>query len=300
MTPGSAGGVQPRSISRPRTASGSTTSAAISRSGSAATPSVIRSCYPAAMSTSTARIASLTGRPSSSMYPDRWYSGVVIRNRVGHHAASRGDGGPPGGLGGVDAVVDGITHVIVDLQRLVRALRRGRRPAETDTGRACRIRLDAGTADMLRAVPSGSIDTAWPSGRTSGSRTISMVWCAHGRPAAPTPGTSRPATHICHAGRGGRGTILQVSRRLGHSSVRGCRVTCAPTCGRRRPRLPSMPGGASAWNWSGSLTSPLAFGRDDRLWESRLAVKPQVRGGAPPGTRTPNPLIKSQLLCQLS
>ena len=25
-----------------------------------------------------------------------------------------------------------------------------------------------------------------------------------------------------------------------------------------------------------------------------------VRGGAPPGTRTPNPLIKSQLLCQLS
>src|SRR5262249_7352245 len=33
-------------------------------------------------------------------------------------------------------------------------------------------------------------------------------------------------------------------------------------------------------------------------------IKPQVRGsvlgGAPPGTRTPNPLIKSQLLCQLS
>ena len=25
-----------------------------------------------------------------------------------------------------------------------------------------------------------------------------------------------------------------------------------------------------------------------------------VRGGAPSGTRTPNPLIKSQLLCQLS
>jgi hypothetical protein len=23
-------------------------------------------------------------------------------------------------------------------------------------------------------------------------------------------------------------------------------------------------------------------------------------GGAPPGTRTPNPLVKSQLLCQLS
>jgi hypothetical protein len=27
---------------------------------------------------------------------------------------------------------------------------------------------------------------------------------------------------------------------------------------------------------------------------------PQVRTGAPPGTRTPNPLVKSQLLCQLS
>ena len=27
---------------------------------------------------------------------------------------------------------------------------------------------------------------------------------------------------------------------------------------------------------------------------------PLVRGGAPSGTRTPNPLIKSQLLCQLS
>ena len=26
----------------------------------------------------------------------------------------------------------------------------------------------------------------------------------------------------------------------------------------------------------------------------------QVRGGAPPGTRTPNPRIKSPLLCQLS
>jgi hypothetical protein len=29
-------------------------------------------------------------------------------------------------------------------------------------------------------------------------------------------------------------------------------------------------------------------------------VKVQVRWGAPSGTRTPNPLIKSQLLCQLS
>jgi hypothetical protein len=28
--------------------------------------------------------------------------------------------------------------------------------------------------------------------------------------------------------------------------------------------------------------------------------KAQVRGSAPSGTRTPNPLIKSQLLCQLS
>src|SRR5215469_7303676 len=32
----------------------------------------------------------------------------------------------------------------------------------------------------------------------------------------------------------------------------------------------------------------------------RPGVKPQVSTGAPPGTRTPNPRIKSPLLCQLS
>jgi integrase len=36
------------------------------------------------------------------------------------------------------------------------------------------------------------------------------------------------------------------------------------------------------------------------LEKRRPGVKPQVRTGAPPGTRTPNPRIKSPLLCQLS
>ena|GEM_PF-4820960 len=32
----------------------------------------------------------------------------------------------------------------------------------------------------------------------------------------------------------------------------------------------------------------------------QMLAKSLVRMGAPPGTRTPNPLVKSQLLCQLS
>ena len=40
--------------------------------------------------------------------------------------------------------------------------------------------------------------------------------------------------------------------------------------------------------------------RRRRRVQRRVAGKPQVRPGAPPGTRTPNPRIKSPLLCQLS
>jgi hypothetical protein len=49
-----------------------------------------------------------------------------------------------------------------------------------------------------------------------------------------------------------------------------------------------------------------ATAKDDRLGAAET-TKPQVNtnvdlrpGGTPPGTRTPNPLVKSQLLCQLS
>ena len=41
----------------------------------------------------------------------------------------------------------------------------------------------------------------------------------------------------------------------------------------------------------------------DEIFQARAepgGVKPQVSTGAPPGTRTPNPRIKSPLLCQLS
>ena len=42
------------------------------------------------------------------------------------------------------------------------------------------------------------------------------------------------------------------------------------------------------------------FGPKDDPGRPPGRVNALVRGGAPSGTRTPNPLIKSQLLCQLS
>ena len=42
------------------------------------------------------------------------------------------------------------------------------------------------------------------------------------------------------------------------------------------------------------------LGAESDSGPSPMRTKGQVRGGAPPGTRTPNPRIKSPLLCQLS
>jgi hypothetical protein len=56
---------------------------------------------------------------------------------------------------------------------------------------------------------------------------------------------------------------------------------------------------------SGTVETTVDSGSDDGRGPE--TAKAQVNGsvdlrfsGAPPGTRTPNPLVKSQLLCQLS
>ena len=51
---------------------------------------------------------------------------------------------------------------------------------------------------------------------------------------------------------------------------------------------------------SGDVSTSLALGRKTMPRRSSQRKKGQLRTGAPPGTRTPNPRIKSPLLCQLS
>jgi Phage integrase family len=51
---------------------------------------------------------------------------------------------------------------------------------------------------------------------------------------------------------------------------------------------------------SGATSTPLAPGSKNATGRSSQRKKAQVNTGAPPGTRTPNPRIKSPLLCQLS
>ncbi len=50
----------------------------------------------------------------------------------------------------------------------------------------------------------------------------------------------------------------------------------------------------------GVVSNPLASARRKQTGRSSRGKNAQVRTGAPPGTRTPNPRIKSPLLCQLS
>ena len=97
--------------------------------------------------------------------------------------------------------------------------------------------------------------------------------------------------------------VAVVSKRMGHSSVRLTVDTCS-----------HLPGGVgrSAAEAAEGLVRPRATavtadaptlrphgpGTTKRPRPGR--EEPLVEGGAPSGTRTPNPLIKSQLLCQLS
>ena len=79
-----------------------------------------------------------------------------------------------------------------------------------------------------------------------------------------------------------------------------CRRTgcgARPGCPRSPiPRRTSRPG--PTCGWSGTRTGPSR--RPGRRSGPRPAGRRPLRCGAPSGTRTPNPLIKSQLLCQLS
>ncbi len=71
-----------------------------------------------------------------------------------------------------------------------------------------------------------------------------------------------------------------------------------------------LSGNVPAWRRGAHMVLQLASGHPaiprptsahtTTLENRRPGVKPQVRTGAPPGTRTPNPRIKSPLLCQLS
>jgi hypothetical protein len=71
-----------------------------------------------------------------------------------------------------------------------------------------------------------------------------------------------------------------------NAAIRRGLITDNPAARAELPQAPAIPGPTSAHNAT--------------LEKQRPEVKPQVRTGAPPGTRTPNPRIKSPLLCQLS
>ena len=97
--------------------------------------------------------------------------------------------------------------------------------------------------------------------------------------------------------------VAVVSKRMGHSSVRLTVDTYShllQSVGRRaadaaealvRPRVTTPAPDAPTSRPQGPENDEAAPPRE---------AKPLVDRGAPSGTRTPNPLIKSQLLCQLS
>jgi integrase len=101
----------------------------------------------------------------------------------------------------------------------------------------------------------------------------------------------------------GGADIAVVSKRMGHSSVRltvdtyshlleGVGRSAADAAeGMVRPR-------ATTATPDAPTLRPPTLENDEAALSRR--EKPQVNRGAPSGTRTPNPLIKSQLLCQLS
>jgi len=90
--------------------------------------------------------------------------------------------------------------------------------------------------------------------------------------------------------------IAVVSKRLGHSQISVTSDTYGHLVGRAGRQAAVA---AEALIPRSAPTTPphLARSGSGRPSESWTV---QVKGGAPPGTRTPNPLIKSQLLCQLS
>ncbi len=90
--------------------------------------------------------------------------------------------------------------------------------------------------------------------------------------------------------------IAVVSKRLGHSQISLTSDTYGHLIGRAGSRAPDL---AEALVPRRVITSGLTSSQPHPATAAGLE-KGQVRKGAPSGTRTPNPLIKSQLLCQLS
>ena len=77
-----------------------------------------------------------------------------------------------------------------------------------------------------------------------------------------------------------------------------CWTMCAPTP--RSPRRNPRRNGYGANTWSAAARSARCYMRCYMKRRNRARKPGFVGGSAPPGTRTPNPLVKSQLLCQLS
>ncbi len=103
-----------------------------------------------------------------------------------------------------------------------------------------------------------------------------------------------------------------VSEQLGHSSLaitadtytsvlpavaRAAAEAVSRIIPRRGPGQPAVRGACNPFPFR---SHPAQKGAEIGPSQNSDRTKPQVRRGAPPGTRTPNPLIKSQLLCQLS
>ena len=102
----------------------------------------------------------------------------------------------------------------------------------------------------------------------------------------------------------GGADLKTVSEMLGHSTITITADTYAsvlPEVARRAAEAAArlVPRGRSADpRQPGPISVP--SGSEDDSGPPPRRAKGQVSGGAPPGTRTPNPRIKSPLLCQLS
>ena len=115
------------------------------------------------------------------------------------------------------------------------------------------------------------------------------------------PGTTRPRQPEPPDRGGGRGSGSrahpgrQVRRpRRADPDINQARLSgTVPVKRRNAHMLVQSAGGHPAIPWPTSAHT-------GTLRKEKPGVKPQARTGAPPGTRTPNPRIKSPLLCQLS
>ena len=93
-----------------------------------------------------------------------------------------------------------------------------------------------------------------------------------------------------------------VSEMLGHSSIgitADTYTSVLPEVARAAAEAAARLVPRMTWRDSTGLISAPS-GSENDTGPSSQKKKAQVRRGAPPGTRTPNPRIKSPLLCQLS